>query len=175
MKRTLAIAFVFLFVVAVACVAMAEEKQAAEQQVQGAHTESAAPAQPVEKATAPAEPKPAAKAAPAIVKAAKQMKIEGKITAIENDAQSLTVKHGKASTTVFCSSDTQIMSGKEKKTLADLKAGQQVTVKYTVEDGKKMASSVSVRKMPAKKAAPKTEQNMAPASEQKAEPKTESK
>jgi ribosomal protein S1 len=48
-------------------------------------------------------------------------------------------------TVVTVNDKTKIMMGKEKKTLADLKAGDKVKVRYTEVDGKNMAKSVAIK------------------------------
>jgi hypothetical protein len=61
---------------------------------------------------------------------------------------------GKAEDTVVTVSDkTKIMMGEAKKALADVKAGDKVTAKYTESEGKNMAKSVAIHE-PEKKAEP---------------------
>jgi Cu/Ag efflux protein CusF len=99
-----------------------------------------------EKAAAPAE-----KAAPATKAVKKQ--VTGEVTAVDAKANTLTVK-GKAGDVMVSTDDkTKVMAGKDKKTLADVKVGDKVTVKYTEADGKNVANKVSITAAPAKKEA----------------------
>ena len=61
---------------------------------------------------------------------------------------------------------TTVMEGKAKKTLADVKAGDKVTVHYTEADGKNVAAKVAMKAAPAKKAAKK--EKAAPAEKKEA-------
>ena len=91
-----------------------------------------------------AAPAPMEKKAPAKVK-----QVTGDVTAVDAKAKTITVK-GKKGDVVIAVDD---------KMLADVKAGDKVTAKYTEADGKNTAKSV-------KKAAAKTEKK----AEKKAEP-----
>ncbi len=93
-----------------------------------------------EKAAAPAEKKEAAaakKAAPA--KKAVKKQVTGEVTAVDAKANTLTVKGKKGDVTLSTDDKTTVMAGKDKKTLADVKAGDKVTVHYTEADGKNVA------------------------------------
>jgi len=112
-----------------------------------------------EKAAAPAEKKeaaPAEKKEPAKKAATKQ--VTGEVTAVDAKAKTITVK-GKKGDVVITVDD---------KTLADVKAGDKVTAKYTEADGKNTAKSV-------KKAEAKAEEKKAPAEKKEAAPKAEEK
>jgi ribosomal protein S1 len=63
---------------------------------------------------------------------------------------------------------TTVMAGKDKKTLADVKAGDKVTVNYTEADGKNVATKVAIKAAPAKKA--ETKEKAAAPAEKKAAP-----
>jgi len=106
-----------------------------------------------EKAAAPAEKKEAApvkkEAAPAKKAAKKQ--VTGEVTAVDAKANTLTVKGKKGDVTVSTNDKTTVVAGKDKKTLADVKAGDKVTVKYTEADGKNTATKVEIMAAPAKK------------------------
>jgi len=130
MKKIIALIVAVLFVFAVASVSFAAEEK------------KAAPA-PAKKEAAPAEKKMDKKAA------AKVMQVTGEVAAVDAAAKTITVK-GKKGDVVIAVDD---------KTLADVKAGDKVTAKYTTADGKNTAKAV-------KKAAAKK-------SEKKAEPKKE--
>jgi Cu/Ag efflux protein CusF len=100
-----------------------------------------------EKAAAPAEKK---EAAPAKKVAKKQ--VTGEVAAVDAKANTLTVKGKKGDVTVSTDDKTTVVAGKVKKTLADVKAGDKVSVKYTEADGKNTATKVSIMAAPAKKA-----------------------
>jgi hypothetical protein len=150
MKKTIAIIVAVLFVFALTSVSFAVEKKAA-------------PA-PVEKKEA-APVKAEEKKAPAKVN-----QVTGEVTACDTKAMTITISKkvkGKAVETVVTVDDkTKIMMGKEKKTLADVKAGDKVTVKYKEVDGKNVAKSVAIK--PAEPAEKKVEK--AKPVEKKAEP-----
>lgn len=137
MKRTIALIISVLFVLAVTSVSFAtEEKKAAP-----------APA-PVEKKAAPMEEKKA----PAKVKM-----VKGDVAAVDAKAKTVTVKGKKGDVTAMIDEKTKIMMGKEMKTLADVKVGDKVTVKYSEADGKMTAKSIAIKpaeKMMEKKTEP---------------------
>ncbi len=139
MKKAIAIIVSVLFVFAVTSLSFAAEEK------------KAAPA-PAEKKAAPAAAEK--KAAPAEKKApaAKVKQVTGEVTMVDAKAKTITVK-GKKGDVVIAVDD---------KTLADVKAGDKVTAKYTEADGKNTAKSV--KKAAAKKAVEKK------AVEKKAEP-----
>ena len=121
-----------------------------------------------EKAAAPAEKKemaPAEKAAPA--KKAVKKQVTGEVTAVDAKANTLTVKGKKGDVMVSTDDKTSVMEGKAKKTLADVKAGDKVTVHYTEADGKNVAHKVAIKAAPAKKAE-KKEKAAAPAEKKEA-------
>ncbi len=99
----------------------------------------------------------AAKKAPAKVK-----QVTGEVTAVDAAANTLTVKGKKGDVALVTDAKTMVKVGKEKKALADVKAGDKVTVKYTEADGKNTAKSIAVSAAPAKKEmkkeAPKAEE-----------------
>jgi ribosomal protein S1 len=82
--------------------------------------------------------------------------VTGSVTAVDAKANTLTVKGKKGDVAVSTDAKTTVMAGKDKKTLADVKAGDKVTVKYTEADGKNVAKSVSI-------APAKAEEKKAPA------------
>jgi ribosomal protein S1 len=135
-KKAISIFVALLFVFAMASLSLAaEEKKAAP-----------APA-PIEKKAEPAKP----------AEKPKVHQVTGDVKAVDAKAMTVTVSKmmkGKAEETVVTASDkTKIMMGKEKKMLADVKAGDKVTVKYTEAEGKKMAKSIAIHE-PEKKAEP---------------------
>lgn len=126
-KKVIALLVAMLFALSVVGLAIAAEKKEA----------------------APAEKK---EAAPAQEKAPVKVKqVTGEVTAIDAAAKTLTVK-GKAGEVALTADDkTTVKIGKEKKTLADVKVGDKVTVKYAEMDGKNVAKSIIVKAAPAKK------------------------
>jgi len=119
-KKAIAIFVAVLFVFAMASLSFAAE-------------EKAAPA-PMEKKAEPAKPK---------VKM-----VTGEVKAVDMKAMTVTVTKmmkGKAEESVVTVSDkTKVMMGKEKKALADVKAGDKVTVKFTEVEGKNVAKSIAI-------------------------------
>jgi hypothetical protein len=79
----------------------------------------------------------------------------GKVKTVDIAAQTLTIAEkvkGKEKETVFTvDKETSITMGKEKKTFADLKVGNDVLVKYTEVEGKNVAKIIAIR--PVKKIA----------------------
>lgn len=76
--------------------------------------------------------------------------VMGEVTAVDSNAKSLTVKSKKVDVVISVDDKTKIMAGKDKKTLADVKAGDRVAVRYTEADGKNTAKSISIHAAPAK-------------------------
>lgn len=132
MKRAIAIIVSVLFVLSVAGLSFAAEKAA-----------------PAEKKAAPAK---AEKKAPAKVK-----QVTGEVAAVDAAAKTLTVKGKKGDVALMADDKTTVKVGKEKKALADVKAGDKVTAKYAEMDGKNVAKSIVVSAAPAKKAEKKME------------------
>jgi hypothetical protein len=127
MKKAIAIIVSVLFVFALTSLSFAAEEK------------KAAPA-PMEKKAAPAVEKK--EAAPAAEKKApaKVKQVTGEIASVDAKAKTITVK-GKKGDVVIAVDD---------KMMADVKAGDKVTAKYTEADGKNTAKSV--KKAAAKKA-----------------------
>ena len=136
MKKAIAIIVSVLFVLSVAGLSFAAEK--------------AAPA------AAPAEK--AEKKAPAKVK-----QVTGEVAAVDAKANTLTVKGKKGDVMITADDKTVVKVGKEKKSLADVKMGDKVTVKYAEMDGKNVAKSIMVSAAPAKKEAAPAAAPAAPA------------
>lgn len=138
MKRYLALIVAILFVFAVSSVAIATEKPAAPVEKKDA----AKPAVPAEK------PKTDAKSGSMVdeKKAVKAKQVTGEVAAVDAAAKSITVKGKKADVTMTA----------DPKLLADVKVGDKVTAKYTVQDGKNVAKSIkkAAAKTDAKKAEP---------------------
>jgi len=114
-KKALALIISVLFVFAVASMSFAAEEKKAE--------------------TVPMEKK-----SPAKVK-----QVTGEVTAVDAKAKTVTVKGKKGDVTAMIDDKTKIMMGKDTKTLADVKAGDKVTLKYSEADGKMMAKSIAVK------------------------------
>ena len=85
----------------------------------------------------------------------KVKQVTGDVKTVDVKAKTITVTKmmkDKAQETVVTVDDkTKIMMDKEKKALADVKAGDKVTVKYTEVDGKNVAKSIAIK--PAEKKA----------------------
>lgn len=75
--------------------------------------------------------------------------VTGDVKAVDMKAKTITVSKmvkGKAEETVVIVDDkTKIMKDKEQKTLADVKVGDKVTIKYTEVEGKNIAKSVAIK------------------------------
>ena len=84
-----------------------------------------------------------AAAAPAVKPARHQ--VTGNVVSVDAAANTVVVKGKKGDVTVMVNDKTKIMSGKEKKTLADIKAGDKVMAKYTEADGKNTAVQIEIR------------------------------
>ena len=132
---------VMIFVAVLTMVAFAFGAMAAEQKTTTA---------PAKTTPAPAKPAPAPK----------MEKFSGAIAKVDGPAKTfdvkkmVTVKGKKEEKVMTFATDakTKITKGKEVKAFADLKAGMDVSVEYTVEMGKNVASTV---KIASPKAAPK--------------------
>ena len=109
----------------------------------------------------------AEKKAPAKVK-----QVTGEVAAVDAKANTLTVKGKKGDVTLTADDKTSVKVGKDKKSLADVKAGDKVTAKYAEMDGKNVAKSIVVSATPAKKEMMKeTAAPAAPAEKKPAEKK----
>jgi len=160
MKRAIAIIVSVLFVLSVAGLSFAAEK-------------AATPA-PAEKKAAPAEKKEAAPAKTEKKAPAKVKQVTGEVAAVDAAAKTLTVKGKKGDVALMADDKTTVKVGKDKKALADVKAGDKVTVKFTEMDGKNVAKNIVVSAAPAEKkeaASTKTEKKAAPAEKKPAEKK----
>jgi Cu/Ag efflux protein CusF len=92
----------------------------------------------------------------------KVMTIRGKVTSVDPAAYTLMVKEKKGKElTLNVSEKTKIMAGKEKKGLADLKAGDWIMARAVKKGDKTVAESIriSTPKPANAKAAPKKEEN----------------
>jgi Cu/Ag efflux protein CusF len=72
--------------------------------------------------------------------------VKGDISAVDANAMTITVKGKKGDVTVTVDDKTDIKAGKDKKTIADLKAGEKVRIRYHEVDGKNIAKSVEAGK-----------------------------
>lgn len=77
--------------------------------------------------------------------------VTGIVTAV--DANTITVKKAKTEVTAAINDKTKVMSGKDMKTLADVKVGDKVTVKYAAADGNNVAKKIELKGVPAKSTA----------------------
>ncbi|HUK82488.1 MAG TPA: copper-binding protein [Verrucomicrobiae bacterium] len=72
-----------------------------------------------------------------------QKEVQGKITAVDATAGTVTIKHKKDTMTFTAAPDIEFGgAGNKKITLADLKVGDHITVHYTEESGKLMAHKI---------------------------------
>lgn len=128
------------------------------------------------KKAAPAEKKEAPKAEEKKdAKKAKKATVTGEVIAIDAKANTLTVKGPKKGDVALTVNDkTKITAGKDKKTLADIKAGDKVAVEYTEAD-KNTANKIDIKAASAKKDAPKAEEKKPAAPAPAAAPKAEEK
>jgi hypothetical protein len=97
-----------------------------------------------------AEEKKAATPAKAEMKKAEKKQITGDVTATDAKANTLTVKKGMEEVKVTTSDKTTVMAGKDKKTLADIKVGDKVTVDFMTDD-KNTASKIDIKAAAMKK------------------------
>ena len=100
----------------------------------------------------------------------KVMSITGDVVSVDAKAMTLTVKGRKGDVALSTNDKTAVRMGKDKKTLADVKAGDKVKVKYTEVDGKNMAKSIAIK--PAVAAMPE-EKKAEPAGKKTKEKKTQ--
>ena len=126
MKKAIAIVVSILFVFSLTGFAFAVDKAA-----------TPAPAETKAETGKATEAKPAP--------AAKVKQITGEVKAVDTKANTLTIKGKRAEVTVTCADKTKVMMGKEKKSLADVKVGDKVVVKYTESEGKNVAKSIAIK------------------------------
>jgi hypothetical protein len=76
---------------------------------------------------------------------AKLKQITGDVVAVNAKANTITVKGKKGDYTTAVDDETRIIMGKEIKTLADIKVGDKVLVKFTEADGKMTANRIAIK------------------------------
>jgi len=152
MKKVLTLIIALMFAFAVTAAVAAEAPKAAA---------------PADKKAAPAEKKEAPKTEEKKdAKKAKKATVTGEVIAIDAKANTLTVKGPKKGDVALIVSDkTKITAGKDKKALADVKAGDKVAVEYSEAD-KNTANKIDIKTAPAKKA----EEKKAPAKAEEKKP-----
>ena len=123
MKKAIAFIVAMIFALGLSAVVFAAEEQ----------VPVATPAQAEKKEAAPAKP------------AIKKMSVTGEVTAIDANAMTLTVKGRKGDVALMAEEKTKVVMGKEKKTLADVKVGDKITVSYIEKDGKMAAKSITIK------------------------------
>lgn len=138
MKKTGILVVAVIFVCALAAASFSGMKPAAP-----AESKTVAPT--VSKAAAPAENKASAPEA----KAEAMKSVSGQVIAVDAQAQTVTVKSKQAEVKVSFNDTTAIMANKEKKTLADIKTGDMLRVRYAEVDGKNVAARVKIMKVAA--------------------------
>ncbi|MEW6571254.1 MAG: hypothetical protein AB1390_08805 [Nitrospirota bacterium] len=86
---------------------------------------------------------------PAAVEKPKVKQITGEVAAVDTKAMTISVKKKMKDKVVEAvatvTENTKITMDKEKKTLADVKVGDKVTLKYMEADGKKTAKSIAIK------------------------------
>jgi len=70
--------------------------------------------------------------------------MKGKVASVDTAAGTLTLPGKKGDIVFATDANTQVKIGKEAKSLADIKAGDVVTIKYKNADGKKLALTIQV-------------------------------
>ena len=141
MKKAIAIVLSLMFVFALTSATFATEKKET-----SAEKKEAAPAKEAKKAS--------------------HKQITGEVTAVDAKANTITVKSKKAEATVSVDEKTKFTP--KGKTIADVKAGEKVMVKYTEADGKNTAKSVKIEgAKKAQKIAKEEKKEAAPAMEEK--------
>jgi ribosomal protein S1 len=98
---------------------------------------------------------------------AKTATVTGEVTAVDATANTLTVKGKKGEVTITVDDKTKLPKGK---TLADIKQGDNVTVKYSEVEGKNTAKSVAMKAAPMKKGEKKEKKEAAPMEKKEATP-----
>lgn len=76
--------------------------------------------------------------------ASPKTQITGEVTAIDTEANTVTVKGRKGESTCEVTAGTKIKRGKEAKTLADIKVGDRVECRHVDKDGKRVCKSLKV-------------------------------
>jgi len=84
--------------------------------------------------------------------------ITGEVVTVDTAADSLTLKGKRAEVVIHTNEDTVVQVAKEKKSLADVKIGAKIAVRYSEIDGKNLAERIVVEPekgpVPAKPAKP---------------------
>ncbi len=83
--------------------------------------------------------------------------VSGEVAAVDATAKTVSVKAGKHDVVVSVDDKTKITMGKEAKTLADVTAGETVSVKYTEAGSKNTAESIDIHAAKKHEAAPAVE------------------
>jgi Cu/Ag efflux protein CusF len=77
-------------------------------------------------------------------KTSKSIRVTGEIVSVDPSANTVILKAKQGEMTLTVDDKTRIMAGRQHKTLADLKAGTTLKVKYQVVNGKNMASKIVI-------------------------------
>ncbi|MCC6347863.1 MAG: hypothetical protein IT388_11800 [Nitrospirales bacterium] len=75
----------------------------------------------------------------------KVKQISGEVAAVDAAAKSMTVKGKKAEVVIVIDEKTTVKTDKEKKSLADLKVGEKVTVRYAEIEGKNVGRTIEIK------------------------------
>ncbi|MDD5153578.1 MAG: hypothetical protein PHR03_02760 [Desulfovibrionales bacterium] len=71
--------------------------------------------------------------------------ITGEVVTVDTAANSLTLKGKRAEVVIYTNEDTVVRVAKEKKSLADVKVGDKIAVRYSEIDGKNLAESIVIK------------------------------
>jgi len=84
--------------------------------------------------------------------------ITGEVVTVDTAANSLTLKGKRAEVVIHTNEDTVVQVAKEKKSLADVKVGAKIAVRYSEIDGENLAESIVVK--PEKGPVPANQRNL---------------
>lgn len=79
------------------------------------------------------------------VEKVKIKQIAGEVAAVDAAANSLTVKGRRAEIVITTTEKTSVVLSRHKKSLADVKIGDRVTVKYSEAEGKSIAKIIEIK------------------------------
>jgi len=74
----------------------------------------------------------------------KTVTVKGEVASVDTSANTLTVKEKDKEVTLNVTDKTRVMFGKERKGLADIKAGDKITAWTVLKEGKTIAKSIRV-------------------------------
>lgn len=74
----------------------------------------------------------------------KYFSVKGEVTQVDSAKNTITIKSKKQEVELTVTDKTKVMIGKEKKSLADVKAGDEAEARYKKEKDKNIATSINV-------------------------------